>query len=97
MSDKRSQTSAANGKKGGRPKKHSTVLAEKARDFIAQELEKNLKPIVKKAVDDAKQGDKAARDWLSERGWGKVPQAVLTKDEDGNDVPLTVHIIGKDE
>ncbi len=77
----------------GRKKKQSTLLAEAARDYIAGELEANLKPIVERAITDAKNGDKSARDWLSERGWGKVPQAVLTKDEEGNDMPISGIVI----
>jgi len=77
----------------GRKKGEATLLAQQARNFIASELEKNLKPIVDRAINDAKLGDKAARDWLSERGWGKVVQVIATEDEDGKIQPITGIII----
>lgn len=55
----------------GRKKGVSTLAAEKAREYITRALAKELPPIVKRAIDDAKKGDKYARDWLSERSWGK--------------------------
>lgn len=88
--DRRSLTSAENGRKGGRKKGQATLLAEKAREFIAQELEKNLKPIVLKAIAGAKQGKKDDRDWLSNRAWGREVQAFKLEDQDGNAVPLQV-------
>lgn len=81
--------SRENGRKGGRKKGIASILAEKAHAFIAQELDRNLKPIVAKAVRDAKGGDRYAREWLSERGLGKVPQAVIPTDPEGNALPIT--------
>jgi len=89
MADKRSTTSVENGKKGGRKPKQSTLLAEKARDYIAKRLDKELGPIVDKAIMQAKDGDHKAREWLSERGWGKVVQTINTEDEDGKKMPIT--------
>ena len=71
----------------------SALLAEKARAYVANELDKNLKPIVEKAITQAKFGDKHARDWLSNYAWGKPTNIVATKDELGNTVPISGMII----
>ena len=91
--DKRSITSAQNGKKGGRKKGYASIAAEKAREILCKELDKEWKPIVIKAITQAKDGDAIARNWLSERGYGKVAQAVVTEDEEGNSVPITGMVI----
>lgn len=69
-------TSIENGKKGGRPKGFAAIEAERAREYIVKRLKKELKPIVDKALLQAKAGDKFAREWLADRAWHKVPQAV---------------------
>lgn len=74
MSDKRSKTSAENGKLGGRPPSEATIRTQLAREYISEQLKKNLPSIVSKAITQAKAGDPKARDWLSERAWGKAPQ-----------------------
>lgn len=77
----------------GRKKGYASIAAEKARDFICKELDKNLKPIIKKAIEQAEGGDAVARNFLFERGYGKVAQAIVTQDEEGNDIPLqTVNV-----
>lgn len=73
----------------GRKKGVPTLLAEKARAYIAEQLAKNLPPIVERAIEQAKAGDKYARDWLSDRGWGKAVQAIVTQDADGNVQAIT--------
>lgn len=83
--DKRSASSAENGKKfGGRPKGAASIAADKARAYIAQRVEKELKPIVDTAIKQAIQGDKYAREWLSNYAWGKPTTIIVTEDEDGN-------------
>lgn len=77
----------------GRKKGLASILADKARDYIAEQLDKELKPIVEKAIEQAKVGDYKAREWLSERGWGKAVQAIVTKDDEGNDLPITGIVI----
>lgn len=77
----------------GRKKGVASILADKARNFIAEQVDKELRPIVEKAIEQAKVGDSKAREWLSERAWGKAIQAVVTKDEDGNDLPITGIVI----
>ena len=77
----------------GRKKGVASILADKARDYIAQQGENSRKEIVDKAIEQAKVGDYKAREWLSERGWGKAVQAIVTKDEEGNDLPITGIVI----
>ncbi len=73
-----------NGKKGGRPKGYASLQAEKARELICKKLEKDFQPIVDKAIIQAKKGDRYAREWLTERGYGKVPNQIeLPKDSNG--------------
>ncbi len=77
--DKRSQTSAANGKKGGRPKgtkTETTIAREKAREYLSRRVEEAMAPIVDKAIEQASEGDKAARDWLTDHTWGKAKESI---------------------
>ena len=80
MADKRSTTSADNGKKGGRPVSEATLRAQIARDYISSEVERNLEPIVTKAIKQAKDGDKYAREWLFDRAHGKSTQPLSGPD-----------------
>lgn len=81
----------------GRKKGTSAILAEKARAYIAEQLAANLAPIVEKAIEQAKVGDKSARDWLSDRGWGKATQAIVTEDEDGKRIPILASLFNNKE
>lgn len=72
----------------GRKKGYAAIQAEKSRELICLALEKDFKPIIEKAIDQAKDGDAVARNFLFERGYGKVAQAVTTLDLEGNEVPL---------
>lgn len=74
--DKRSETSADNGKLGGRPVSEATIKAQLAREYIAEHVKQSLEPIVAKAINDAILGDDKARAWLSDRAWGKPIQAL---------------------
>jgi hypothetical protein len=76
MADKRSETSADNGKKGGRPVSEATIRAQIARQYIAEQVKKSLEPIVAKAINDAILGSSEARHWLSDQAWGKPTQMV---------------------
>lgn len=60
----------------GRKKGFAALEAEKARQFIAEKISKELGPIVDKAVEQALTGDRYAREWLAERAWGKALQSV---------------------
>lgn len=87
--DKRTKTSAENGKKGGRPMSYATLRAQAAKEYISGEVEKSLAPIVAKAINDAILGDNSARAWLSDRGWGKAVETIVTENEDGEKQPIT--------
>ena len=94
MTDKRSTTSRENGKKGGRPKGYAALQAEKARIFIAEQVEQYWGPIVKKAIQQAIKGDKYAREWLYDRGYHKPRQTVgLEGGEEGE--PIEFKDVGK--
>lgn len=68
------KASRENGKLGGRPPSEATIRTQKAREFISEQLEASLPPIVAKAITQAMEGNNEARMWLSDRGWGKATQ-----------------------
>lgn len=75
----------------GRPKGYASLEAERARVMIAKMLSTELKPIALKAIKDAKKGDKFARDWLSDRAYGKARQVFgVEGGEEGE--PLRIEI-----
>ena len=80
----------------GRKKGYAAIQAEKAREAICKELEKTWKPIVLKAIEQAKAGDSIARAWLYERGYGKVAQAIVTENDEGERLPITGMVITVD-
>jgi thioredoxin-like negative regulator of GroEL len=70
--DKRSLTSAENGRKyGGRPKGEATILREKAKDYLARRVEEEIEPIADNLIEKAKTGDVPAIKELFDRAWGK--------------------------
>ncbi len=81
----------------GRKKGYASVAAEKAREVLCKELDKSWKPIVLKAIEQAQGGDAIARNWLSERGYGKVAQAIVTENEEGERLPITGMVITQDD
>jgi hypothetical protein len=80
--------SRKNGSKGGRPKGFAALEAEKKRDYIARRLSKEFAPIVTTAINQAKKGDPKARDWLTERAYGKSVQPIGNAD----DTPFKIEI-----
>lgn len=72
----------------GRPKSEATLRSQAARDYISKQMADSLAPIVAKAITQAMEGDKYAREWLSDRAWGKPVQRNEIEDEEGN--PLTI-------
>ena len=83
------QASRENGKKGGRPKGFAALEAERQRAYVAEVLVKEFKPIVLKAVKQAKEGDKYAREWLTDRAFGKAQQHVDHTTE-GKELPQPI-------
>ncbi len=77
----------------GRKKGYSAIQAEKTRELICKALEKDIVPIIQRAIEQAKIGDVAARNFLFERGYGKIPQVITTEDEDGEPMPITGIVI----
>lgn len=80
----------------GRKPGEATLLAQKARQYIAEQLDKKLKPIVQRALWQAERGDKQARDWLSAYAWGKPVQALEHSGPEGKPIPIEIsEIIAK--
>jgi hypothetical protein len=87
--DGRAQTSAINGiLHGGRPKSEATIRTQLARDYISEQLAKDLPALYSSIAAKALDGDVPAFKELCDRGWGKAVQAIVGKDEEGNDTPL---------
>ena len=72
----------------GRPISEATIKAQLARKIIAERLEASLEPIIAKAITQALEGDKYAREWLSDRAWGKAP-INLGVDDNGEPIPIS--------
>jgi hypothetical protein len=75
--------SRENGKKGGRPKGLPALEAERARIMIAEKLVTEFEPIVDKAIMQAKEGLKDAREWLTDRAYGKPKSSTELTGRDG--------------
>ena len=67
------EASRENGKLGGRPKSEATIRTQLAREYISLQMKDSLPAITAKAITQAIEGDYKAREWLSERSWGKAP------------------------
>lgn len=79
--DGRSNTSAENGKKGGRPKGYSAIEAEQARILLIEKLKKDLPDIYNALAEKAMAGDVPAAKELFDRAYGRAQQYVdLTTD-----------------
>ncbi len=75
----------------GRKKGEATLAAERIRNYIAEQVERHLNPIVSKAIEQAKAGNKDARDFLLDRSFGKPRQNVgLDGGEEGD--PISIQI-----
>lgn len=87
--DGRSKSSAINGKKGGRPLgavDKRTIEARLQREYLIEQFEKHLAPIVETALAQAEAGNKDARDWLTEHAWGKAVSRQELTGKDGKDL-----------
>lgn len=74
--EKAAKASRENGKLGGRPKGYAAKAAEDTRAWAAASLLKEFPAIWKKALSQAKAGDKAARDYVTEFPFGKPVQPI---------------------
>lgn len=63
-------------KGAGRKKGLPALEAEQARIMIAEKLKTQFEPIVDKAIEQAKEGNKDARDWITNRAYGKPKESV---------------------
>lgn len=84
--DKRSITSALNGRKGGRKKGAATIEREKLKEYIAQKIAENGEQIVSVLLEKALTGDIMSIRELFDRGFGKPSQAVEMSGKDGKDL-----------
>ena len=93
--DKRSETSAENGKKGGRPVSSATLQTQEQRKLLLEKLKTEAGPIFDKLIEKAKDGDVSATKELFDRAYGKAPQKF---DDDDIDrlPPLLVKIISNE-
>jgi len=66
--------SRINGRKGGRKKGPATLEAERMRNMIAEKLASEFAPILSKAVEQAKAGNQQAREWLTDRAFGRTKE-----------------------
>lgn len=80
----------------GRKKGFAALEAEKQRHFIARKLVKEVGPIVTKAIELAKLGDRYSRDWLFDRAYGKASQLLEVSDPDGTLKTVIVQKYGAD-
>ncbi len=80
----------------GRPKSEATIRAQAARDYISKQVADSLGPIVAKAITQAMEGDKYAREWLSDQAWGKPVQRNTVEDDEGNIVPIPIINVYRD-
>ena len=75
----------------GRPPVGET-LAEQVRAALAEQGpdgKVHLQAIIHQAIRDARSGDKDARNWLADRGYGKAPQPVIG-DESGPPLRIVI-------
>jgi hypothetical protein len=93
MSRKSKEASAENGKLGGRPVSDATLRTQAARDYISLQLADSLPPIVAKAITQAMEGNSDARNWLSDRAWGRPKQEMGFTDSEGSDVAVIANPI----
>lgn len=70
------------GRKKGSVATH-TLQAQEMRKLLIDKLRINFGPIVDKALEQARNGDKAAREWLTDHGLGKAIQGIELSNKDG--------------
>lgn len=68
----------------GRKPGLASIIAERTRAYIAERLEIEIRPIVDKAIEGAKAGNKDDRQWLSDQAFGKPTQPTTVSDPNGD-------------
>lgn len=87
--DRRSLTSATNGRKGGRKKGPATIIAEKMRDEIAKQIKAEAPVLIAAQLQRAKEGDTIAFRELMDRAFGR-PKQPLANDEENPLLPFPI-------
>ena len=72
----------------GRKKGFSALEAEKAREFIAQEVSASLGPIISNLIVQAKRGNIQAAKELFDRAWGKSQTQIALSDDRLTPTPI---------
>lgn len=72
----------------GRKKGFSALEAEKAREFIAQEVSASLGPIISNLIVQAKKGNIQATKELFDRAWGKSQTQIALSDDRLTPTPI---------
>ena len=75
--------------KTGRKKGAKALIFERTREYIAQEIEKELAPMVKALIADARNGDVSSFRELFDRAFGKAPQRQEHTGEEGGPIVIT--------
>lgn len=70
----------------GRKKGFAALEAERQRVMVAEKLVTEFEPIVDKAIAQAKEGFKDAREWLTEQAYGKVKSSLELSGPNGKDL-----------
>ena len=70
----------------GRKKGYSAIEAEKARQFIVEQVNASLEPIITSLINRAKEGDIKATQVLFDRAYGRP----LTPIENVSEVPMMI-------
>jgi hypothetical protein len=86
--DKRSITSAENGKKGGRKQGLATIEREKAKDYIAKRIGEYMPELFEVMIEKALKGDIYSIKELFDRAWGKSNMSITG--EDGKELIIKI-------
>jgi len=73
----------------GRKKGVKALIFERTRQYIAEQIEKELEPMVKALIKEAKEGDVYSFRELFDRAFGKAVQREEHTGEDGGPIVIT--------
>lgn len=85
--DRRSLTSAINGRKGGRKKGSATIERERVKSYIAERIAQDIEPMIDKMIHKVLKGDVFAFKELLDRGFGR-PNVAVDITSGGIPIPL---------